>query len=68
MPIYEYVCKKCTKHFEVLKTSSSDTETVKCPECESVEVTKAISSSNFRMSSSPSCGPGSGCPSNSGFS
>jgi putative FmdB family regulatory protein len=71
MPIYEYVCKKCTKHFEVLSTSSNDAETVKCPECESLEVKKTISSSTFRMSSggpSTPCGPPTGCPSNSGFS
>ncbi len=71
MPIYEYVCKKCTKHFEVLKTSASDNETVKCLNCESFEVTKLISSSNFRMNSSDSsipCGAPSGCPSTSGFS
>ncbi|MCI5125475.1 MAG: zinc ribbon domain-containing protein [Candidatus Electrothrix sp. AR5] len=71
MPIYEYVCKKCTKHFEVLSTSSNDDETVKCPECQSLEVKKTISSGTFRMSSGGSdipCGPPSGCPSNSGFS
>ncbi len=71
MPIYEYVCKDCTKHFEVLNTSSDETEIVKCPECQSLEVKKTISSSNFRMSSGGSSIPGggpSGCPSNSRFS
>ncbi|WP_446009330.1 FmdB family zinc ribbon protein [Candidatus Electrothrix sp.] len=72
MPIYEYVCKKCTKQFEVLKTSSNDNEPVQCPDCESSdEVHKTISSGIFRMSSASAsipCGPAGGCPSNSGFS
>jgi putative FmdB family regulatory protein len=71
MPIYEYVCKDCARHFEVLSTSSGATETVKCPECQSLNIKKTISSTNFRMSSGgPSipCGPPAGCPSNSGFS
>ncbi|MCI5194636.1 MAG: zinc ribbon domain-containing protein [Candidatus Electrothrix sp. AW5] len=71
MPIYEYVCAKCTKSFEILKTSSNDNETITCPECKSLEVKKTISSGSFRMNSagaSAPCGPPSGCPSNAGFS
>ena len=71
MPIYEYVCKKCAKQFEVLSTSSRDIEPVKCPECESPEVHKTISSGSFRMNSGASsipCASPSGCPSKSGFS
>ena len=71
MPIYEYDCTKCAKHFEVISTSSHDNEAVKCPECRSLEVKKTISSGTFRMRSGGSsipCGPPSGCPSDSGFS
>ncbi|MCI5141221.1 MAG: zinc ribbon domain-containing protein [Candidatus Electrothrix sp. ATG1] len=71
MPIYEYVCLKCEKQFETISTSSNNTEPVKCPECQSLDVKKNISASNLRMSSGgPSipCGAPSGCPSNSGFS
>ncbi|MCI5120887.1 MAG: zinc ribbon domain-containing protein [Candidatus Electrothrix sp. AUS4] len=71
MPIYEYVCKKCEKNFEVLHTSSNETDTIKCPECQSIEVIKTISSSNFRMSSGGQSIPGglpTGCPANSRFS
>ena len=71
MPIYEYVCKDCKKHFEVLTTSSGATETVKCPECKSLDVKKTISTSNFRMGSGrPTIPSGalSGCSSKSGFS
>jgi putative FmdB family regulatory protein len=71
MPIYEYVCKDCKQHFEVLTTSSGVTETVKCPGCQSLNVKKTISTSNFRMSSGGSSIPSgalSGCSSRSGFS
>ena len=71
MPIYEYVCRDCKKHFEVLTTSSGTTETVKCPECGSLDVTKTISASNFRMGSGGPAIPSgalSGCSSKSGFS
>ncbi|MCI5132756.1 MAG: zinc ribbon domain-containing protein [Candidatus Electrothrix sp. EH2] len=71
MPIYEYVCKKCAKQFELLSTSSDTAETVQCPKCASTEVQKTISAGTFRMSSGGSsipCAPPSGCPSKSGFS
>ena len=71
MPIYEYVCRDCKKHFEVLTTSSGSGDTVKCPECGSLDVTKTISATNFRMGSGrPSIPSGalSGCSSKSGFS
>ncbi|MFP7754613.1 FmdB family zinc ribbon protein [Thermodesulfobacteriota bacterium B35] len=71
MPIYEFVCRDCKKHFEVLTTSSSSTETVKCPACGSLDVTKTISASHFRVGSHrPSIPSGalSGCSSKSGFS
>jgi len=71
MPIYEYVCRDCKNHFEVLTTSSSSTETIKCPACGSLDVTKTISASYFRMGShKPSIPSGalSGCSSKSGFS
>ncbi len=71
MPIYEYVCRDCKKHFEVLTTSSLAKETIKCPSCGGLDVTKTISASNFRVGSArPSIPSGalSGCSSKSGFS
>jgi putative FmdB family regulatory protein len=70
MPIYEYVCKDCNKHFEVLTTSSS-AETVKCSKCGSLDVRKTISASTFRVGGgggSIPAGAPSGCSSRSGFS
>jgi len=71
MPIHEYVCRDCQEHFEVLTTSAKSAETIKCPECNGLDVTKTISASNFRMGSGkPSIPSGalSGCSSSSGFS
>jgi len=71
MPIHEYACRDCKEHFEVLTTSASSAETITCPQCKSLDVTKTISASNFRMSSGkPSIPSGalSGCSSSSGFS
>ncbi len=70
MPIYEYVCRDCKHHFEIL-TSSTSTGTVKCPSCGSLDVTKAISATHFRMGSPKPTIPSralSGCSSRSGFS
>lgn len=47
MPIYEYICKKCNKGFEILQkiTEQSNTE---CPECKG-KVEKVISQSSFHL-------------------
>lgn len=42
MPIFEFVCGKCGKEFERL-VFSSDLETLRCPECDSNDVTKILS-------------------------
>ncbi len=70
MPIYEFVCKDCREHFEVLQSMNS-AETVVCKKCGSVNVTKTVSASSFRMGSGTSSIPSgalSGCSSKSGFS
>ena len=70
MPIYEYICKDCKKHFEVLTTSTS-TDTVKCRECGSLNVKKTISTASFRIGQGGTPIPSgalSGCSSPSGFS
>ncbi len=71
MPIYEYVCRDCKKHFEELTTSAHDTKPVKCPKCGSMKVAKTISASSFRMGAGRQTIPSgalSGCSSKSGFS
>lgn len=71
MPIYEYVCKDCRGHFEVLTSSAESTETIKCKKCGSVNVRKTVSASSFRLGSGGASIPSgalSGCSSRSGFS
>lgn len=41
MPIYEYVCESCKKHYEAI-VLSSDTQ-VKCPKCGSGKKTMQLS-------------------------
>jgi len=43
MPIYEYRCTDCTSDFEALVRSMTSTDTVRCPQCGSSHVKKAIS-------------------------
>ncbi|MCX7771122.1 MAG: zinc ribbon domain-containing protein [Proteobacteria bacterium] len=55
MPIYEFECKKCKFNFESYVLTAE--ERIKCPRCDSEEVTKLISAPNFGSSSSSnSCG------------
>ena len=50
MPIYEFVCQSCGNPFETLMIGFS-TEGVVCPECESENVKKKISSFAVKGSS-----------------
>ncbi|WP_456473295.1 FmdB family zinc ribbon protein [Desulfolithobacter sp.] len=71
MPIYEYVCKDCGQHFEILTTGSQSSETVKCEKCGSLNVKKTISAASFRIGpggASIPAGAMSGCSSKGGFS
>lgn len=43
MPIYEFVCKECTKSFEDLVLSASRIDEVVCPVCGSRQVKKKMS-------------------------
>lgn len=70
MPIYEYVCKKCKAHFEVLMSVNS-LETVKCKHCGCLDVKKTVSAASFRVGHGETPIPSgalSGCSSKSGFS
>ncbi|OGP14863.1 MAG: hypothetical protein A2052_08555 [Deltaproteobacteria bacterium GWA2_54_12] len=50
MPIYEYICHKCGKEFEVLQ-KFSDKPLSKCEDCGG-KVEKKISSSSFHLKGS----------------
>ncbi|MGB3221725.1 MAG: zinc ribbon domain-containing protein [Desulforhopalus sp.] len=68
MPIYEYKCSECGNIFEVLTTSSKDTEKAQCDKCKSDKVKKVISAGSFRLTSGISSAPPAGCGGKSGFS
>lgn len=40
MPIFEYVCKKCQHHFEMIVHGST---TLECPSCKSKKLEKQLS-------------------------
>lgn len=46
MPIYEFVCNKCKEEFEELVLKEK--EEVKCPKCNSTEVSKLMSACRFK--------------------
>lgn len=74
MPIYEYTCQKCEKHFEALIRSDGDQPT--CPQCGGKRLQKQFSVAAAHTAQSrqlptcpamaggcggPQCGTG-GCP------
>jgi putative FmdB family regulatory protein len=51
MPIYEYVCKGCHKHFDLmLKISDQSPQT--CPDCQSSNVERLVSAAGFQLKGS----------------
>ena len=79
MPIYEYACKVCHKHFELmLKISDQSPQT--CPECQSTDVERLVSAAGFQLKGSgwyatdfkkpntscekPECGTSNSCATN----
>ncbi|OGV25723.1 MAG: hypothetical protein A3F18_01460 [Legionellales bacterium RIFCSPHIGHO2_12_FULL_37_14] len=48
MPIYEYVCKKCSHHFEVLQKLASK-EKPFCPACKARKVERIVSAAGFQL-------------------
>ena len=64
MPLFEFDCRACAAHFEKL-ISSSDLNSVLCPDCGSADVKKLFSKFGFKSagadgspesSGSSSCG------------
>ena len=40
MPLYEYICKECSHHFELVIHGST---IIMCPECETLNIEKQLS-------------------------
>ena len=72
MPLYEYKCDKCGVIFEKIVSTSGAAEKIICEKCSSSKVTKIISATSYRLSSSSSnsipAGALSGCSAKGGFS
>ena len=56
MPIFEFECTKCGHPFEELVFGASAITQVSCPECESAEVEKKISTFASRSKLKPRAG------------
>lgn len=64
MPIFEYVCAKCSHRFETLVFGSAEPE---CPSCRSTELEKqlstfAVGSQGAQMAARDPVGPCGNCP------
>jgi putative FmdB family regulatory protein len=65
MPIYEYICKKCTEGFSLFQRVGTTERDTMCPRCGSRDIKKKISTFNSSCSvDSKFSSPGS----HSGFS
>ncbi len=49
MPIHEFRCASCDYVFELLIMNKEELEAVRCPKCQSPEVGKLMSASNFSI-------------------
>ncbi|MBI9074101.1 MAG: zinc ribbon domain-containing protein [Desulfatibacillum sp.] len=52
MPIFEFKCLECEEVFEVLCVNSDDTVAMECKKCQSPNIERILSSTNFAMGSS----------------
>ena len=60
MPIYEYACMECEKHFDELVRSEG--QVVTCPSCGAANVLRQLSAFAVHgATSQPSYGGGGGC-------
>jgi putative FmdB family regulatory protein len=65
MPVFEYKCNDCGRKFDVLHKSTANLEEIICPNCQSKNSKKLLSTFSASMGSSssydnaPSCSDGS---------
>lgn len=65
MPLYEYVCQRCRRRFEVLQRVGEGSEGLVCPDCGASELEKQFSTfagtsstSGATASRASTCGSG----------
>lgn len=68
MPLYEYACKSCDHHFEVLVRAG---EKPRCPSCDGAKLEKlfstfAVNASDGGAASRMAAGPCGSCPESRG--
>lgn len=51
MPIYEFKCKQCDKIFDEFILNSNNLSTIYCPQCNSKDVSKMMSTFGFSSNS-----------------
>jgi len=56
MPIYEFKCLKCEAFFEILVMNQDENVAMKCPECDSEDFERVISTTSHTINPSPSSG------------
>jgi putative FmdB family regulatory protein len=61
MPIYEYKCNSCGKHYEQLRRMSDADSSLECPGCHSAKVSRQLSSFATSTGHSSSPAPAGGC-------
>jgi len=49
MPIYEFKCLKCEAFFEILVMNQDENAEMKCPECESEDFERVISTTSHTI-------------------
>lgn len=52
MPIYEFKCMKCNECFELLMMGQKDNVEMKCPECQSENLERVLSSTSYQIGTS----------------
>ena len=51
MPIYEFRCLECDSNFELLMVNQNEEIEMKCPECDSLDFERILSSTNYSIGS-----------------
>lgn len=51
MPIYEFKCLECEKFIELLIMNSDEEIELKCPDCNSQELERVLSTTSYSMGS-----------------
>ncbi len=53
MPIYEFKCLKCETFFEILVMNKNESVEMMCPECDSKEIERIISTTGHTINAAP---------------